>query len=70
MSSSTVAEFDVKILANNDKLTHLYTGLPMYSSFVALVDYFEKAMVAWIKLNNLVLMKTFLISIFPWHICD
>jgi len=33
-------EFSVKVmLEGNDKLTHYFTGLPTYSSFVALMEY-------------------------------
>lgn len=35
------AQLDVKILASNDKLTRLYTGLPTYDAFMALVEYLE-----------------------------
>ena len=44
------AQLDVKILDGNDKLTHLYTGMPTYDLFKALAEYLEpKAvdMIAW-----------------------
>lgn len=43
-------QLDVKILARNDKLTHLYTGSPTYDVFIALVEYLEpkvRDMIAW-----------------------
>ena len=44
------AELQVEILVGDDKLTQLYTSLPMYNSFKELVEYLEpKAvdMIAW-----------------------
>ena len=50
MSLCASAQLDVKILASNDKLTRLYTGLPTYDAFMALVEYLEptaRDMIAW-----------------------
>ena len=41
---------DVTVLKDNNKLTRLYTGMPTYDSFLAIVDYVEpktKEMIAW-----------------------
>ena len=31
------AQFDIDVTKNNDKLTHYYTGMPMFDSFMGLV---------------------------------
>ena len=47
---SEVKPLDVAVLKGNDKLVHLYTGLPMYDSFMAFVEYSEpkaSEMISW-----------------------
>ena len=47
---STGTALDVTVLKDHNKLTRLYTGMPTYDSFLAIVDYLEpkaKEMIAW-----------------------
>jgi len=47
---STSTALDVTVLKDNNKLTHLYTGMPTYNSFLAIVEYLEpkaKEMILW-----------------------
>jgi len=49
-SRVAAAEFDVRVLADDDKRTCFYTGLPTYSLFMSLVEYLEpkaKSMIPW-----------------------
>jgi len=43
-------ELDVQLLENNDRLTRFYTGMPIYDSFLALVEFLTlkaKVLRAW-----------------------
>ena len=57
---SIYTALDMTVLKDNNKLTCLYTDMPTYNSFLAIVEYLEskaKEMIAWNssknkKLNN------------------
>ena len=46
------AQFDIKIIRNDDRLTHCYTGMPKFDLFMGLVEYLEPKAKGLISLNE------------------